>query len=240
MQIMEKLAKKAKANREEPPVTLAFFGDSVTQGCFELYKSGEDGHKTVHDKNSVYHAKIAQIFSVLYPTVPINIINGGISGSGAKGSLGRLERDVLKFQPDLTVVCFGLNDSGRGVDGLQDYQDSLRTIFERLKEAGSEVIFMTPNMMATGISAHVTDPYFTTIAEDVCGRQNEGIMDLYVQAAKEVCEEKGVRVCDCYGKWKMLAAGGVDVTELLSNKINHPTREMHWLFAYSLVETMMR
>ena len=31
---------------------------------------------------------------------------------------------------------------------------------------------------------------------------------------------------------------GVDVTELLSNKINHPTREMNWLFAYSLVETM--
>lgn len=239
MRITEKFAKKAQNNREEAPVTIAFFGDSVTQGCFELYKVGEAGHKTVFDRTSVYHAKLAQILSVLYPTVPIHMINGGISGSSAMESVERLERDVLKFHPDLTVVCCGLNDSGRGFEGLQDYKDSLKTIFERLKEAGSEIIFMTPNMMATEVSCHVTDPHFKRIAEDACIRQNEGIMDKYVQAAKEVCAEQDVRVCDCYGKWKVLASSGVDVTELLSNKINHPTREMHWLFAYSLVETML-
>ena len=31
---------------------------------------------------------------------------------------------------------------------------------------------------------------------------------------------------------------GVNVTELLANKINHPTREFHYLFAISLLETM--
>jgi len=239
MQIAEKLAKKAKDNRQEAPVTIAFYGDSVTQGCFELYKVGEAGHQTVFDKTSVYHAKIAQILSVLYPTVPVNIINAGISGNGAKGALKRLERDVLKFHPDLTVVCFGLNDSGGGLEGLQDYKDSLEQIFSQLEDVGSEIIFMTPNMMATEVSCHVTDSHFIAIAEDACKRQNEGIMDQYMQAAKEVCKEHGVRVCDCYEKWKALAASGVDVTELLANKINHPTREMHWLFAYSLVETML-
>ncbi|MBR3761260.1 MAG: hypothetical protein IKK59_00805 [Lachnospiraceae bacterium] len=239
MQIAEKLAKKAKDNRQEAPVTIAFYGDSVTQGCFELYKVGEAGHQTVFDKTSVYHAKIAQILSVLYPTVPVNIINAGISGNGAKGALKRLERDVLKFHPDLTVVCFGLNDSGGGLEGLQDYKDSLEQIFSQLEDVGSEIIFMTPNMMATEVSCHVTDSHFIAIAEDACKRQNEAIMDQYMQAAKEVCAQQGVRVCDCYEKWKALAASGVDVTELLANKINHPTREMHWLFAYSLVETML-
>ena len=239
MQIAEKLAKKAKDNRQEAPVTIAFYGDSVTQGCFELYKVGEAGHQTIFDKTSVYHAKITQILSVLYPTVPVNIINAGISGNGAKGALKRLERDVLKFHPDLTVVCFGLNDSGGGLEGLQDYKDSLEQIFSQLEDVGSEIIFMTPNMMATEVSCHVTDPHFIAIAEDACKRQNEGLMDQYMQAAKEVCAQHGVRVCDCYEKWKALAASGVDVTELLANKINHPTREMHWLFAYSLVETML-
>ena len=239
MQIAEKLAKKAKDNRQEAPVTIAFYGDSVTQGCFELYKVGEAGHQTIFDKTSVYHAKITQILSVLYPTVPVNIINAGISGNGAKGALKRLERDVLKFHPDLTVVCFGLNDSGGGLEGLQDYKDSLEQIFSQLEDVGSEIIFMTPNMMATEVSCHVTDPHFIAIAEDACKRQNEGIMDQYMQAAKEVCAQHGVRVCDCYEQWKALAASGVDVTELLANKINHPTREMHWLFAYSLVETML-
>lgn len=32
----------------------------------------------------------------------------------------------------------------------------------------------------------------------------------------------------------------VNITELLSNKINHPTHEMNWIFAYSLVEEIMK
>ena len=35
-----------------------------------------------------------------------------------------------------------------------------------------------------------------------------------------------------------LRAAGVDTTALLSNHINHPTREMHDLFAISLLETI--
>ena len=44
-----------------------------------------------------------------------------------------------------------------------------------------------------------------------------------------------------YGaKWKLLSQNGVDTTALLANGINHPSREMAWMFAYSLLETMMR
>ena len=64
-------------------------------------------------------------------------------------------------------------------------------------------------------------------------------MDEYMKTAKQVCVEKGVKVCDCYEKWKQLYNSGVNVTELLSNKVNHPLREMHWLFAYMLVDTML-
>ncbi len=32
--------------------------------------------------------------------------------------------------------------------------------------------------------------------------------------------------------------GGVDITSILSNKINHPTKELHWLFAFELVKMM--
>jgi hypothetical protein len=47
-----------------------------------------------------------------------------------------------------------------------------------------------------------------------------------------------IPVCDCYALWKTLYKSGVDVTELLANKINHPTRDMNWMFAYELVKTM--
>jgi len=76
------------------------------------------------------------------------------------------------------------------------------------------------------------------IAADVAKTQNEGVFDAYIDAAKALCDKMGITVCDCYAKWKKLASCGINVTELLSNKINHPTREMNWLFAYSLVETI--
>ena len=58
-------------------------------------------------------------------------------------------------------------------------------------------------------------------------------------AAKETAAAHGVTVCDCYAKWKAMAAAGVNVTELLANKVNHPIRELTGLFAYSLLETML-
>ncbi|MBQ8802337.1 MAG: SGNH/GDSL hydrolase family protein [Tyzzerella sp.] len=239
MKIAEKLAAKAKDNFEQPGVTIAFLGDSITQGCFELYRIDEERFETVFDKNSAYHFYLAKILSVLYPTVPVTMINAGVSGGNAEHGLKRLERDVLRHRPDLTVVCFGLNDCGHYADGLKTYCDSLEQIFANLEEAGSEIIFMTPNMMATYVSFRLKDEKFRLIAEKSAERQNEGVLDMYLNEAKKICERRGIKVCDCYEKWKVLSNNGVDVTELLANQINHPLREMNWLFAVSLVETML-
>ncbi len=239
MKIVQKMAKKAADNWNEPGVTIAFLGDSVTQGCFELYRKGEDGFETYFDKNSAYHLYIAKILSVIFPTVPVNIVNAGVSGGSAPHGLKRLERDVLAHKPDLTVVCFGLNDCGNWAPGVDAYVDALDQIFTRLEESGSEIIFMTPNMMATGISCHLErDEVFLKLAKHISTLQNEGMLDLYLDAARELCKCRGITVCDCHAKWKTMAENGVDVTELLANKLNHPLREMNWLFATSLVETM--
>lgn len=239
MKIVEKLARKAQDNWNEPSVTLAFLGDSVTQGCFELHQISESQITAEFDKNSAYHRYLERILTVLYPSVPVNIVNAGISGGNASHGLERLERDVLCHKPDLTVVCFGLNDCGFGLDRMQEYITSLEQIFIRLEEAGSEIIFMTPNMMSTYVSSYITEHKFIEVSHATCKMQNEGILDIYLNAAKELCVRRNITVCDCYSKWKVLEKSGVDVTNLLSNKINHPTREMNWLFAVSLIETML-
>lgn len=239
MNIMKLLAGKARDNWNAGPVTIAFLGDSVTQGCFEVYEKSKGEIETVFDKSHAYHNYVAKIFSVLFPSVPVNIINAGISGDCAPHALERIERDVLRYHPDLTVVCFGLNDCGEGVENVDKYVNALRGIFRKLQEAGSEIIFMTPNMMNTHISCHITKSPFMEIAEASMQNQNEGILECYVENAKKVCRECRIVVCDCYEKWKALYRSGVDITELLANKINHPAREMNWLFAVSLVETMV-
>ena len=65
-------------------------------------------------------------------------------------------------------------------------------------------------------------------------------LEKYLDKAKTAAKLCDVRVCDVYSKWKTLYENCVNITELLSNKINHPNHEMNWVFAYSLVEEIMR
>ena len=237
MKIVDKIIKKQNDNKNNPGVTIAFLGDSVTQGCFEVYKKGE-GIETVFDKSSAYHKYFAEIFETICPNVPFNIINAGISGATANFSLGMIDELVLKHNPDLTVVCFGLNDSMQGKDKVNEYVNGLSQIFDKLKANNSEIIFMTPNMACTKISPHITDGLMKEIAQRWCDNQNSGNLDLYIERALDLCNEKNITVCDCYKKWKKMNENGINITELLSNKINHPTRAMNRLFAYSLAETI--
>ena len=239
MNITKLLAARQDDMYQSKIPTIAFLGDSVTQGCFELYRKGEK-HSTIFDQKNAYSNRVAEILAMLYPKCRVNIINAGISGDSTKGGLQRLDRDVLSHCPDLTVVCFGLNDCCGGIDRAEKYAVRLGEIFDALTEAGSEVIYMTPNMMCTTESPLANDEYFKKLEEKFLRLQNEGVLDAFIEAGRRVANERGIRICDVYAKWKTLADNGVNVTGLLSNGMNHPTREMHWLFAYSLVEEMMK
>lgn len=226
------IAKQSDWNGERQP-TIAFLGDSVTQGCFEIYVKNDKVEPRTRSREA-YCEKLRQIFAVLYPEVPINIINAGISGGRASGAVERLERDVLSYGPDLVVVCFGLNDAMSGRDGLEIYKDSLRQIFAKIQDAESDVIFMTPNMRTRIIEEKYSDEKLAEAAESVVQNEEDHWLDTYIYAARAVCREYGVSVCDCNRIWKSFARCGVNVNTLLSNRINHPTEELHWLFAYEL------
>ncbi len=239
MEIIEKIARKGKDRWKNPTPTIAFLGDSVTQGCFEVYNKNDGNIETVFDKKNAYHKYLDDILTLLFPGAPVNIINAGISGDRAPLGAERLERDVLSHHPDLTVVCYGLNDSSWDIKHISLYTNALDDIFKRLKAAGSEVIFMTPNMKCTAVSCHLKEENMRELAQKTADNQNSGQMDQYIEAARQTAIKNDVMICDVYSKWQRMAELGVDTTDLLSNYINHPKREMNMLFAYSLIETMM-
>ncbi len=238
MKIIDKIKHKSKNLVSGDIPTIAFLGDSVTQGCFEIFLNEEKKIEPVFDAEHAYHRYISKIFGILYPNTPINIINAGISGGDIERSYERLEKDVLRFSPDLVVVSLGLNDATGFEEWLPEYKKYLRKIYEEVQKRGIELIFLTENMMNTYIKYEMNDAFKET-AKLTMGIENSGLLEKFFDAAKEVSKEYGVPVCDVYSKWRLLAKHGVDTTALLSNDINHPTREMNWLFAYSLVETMM-
>ena len=240
MKIIELLKQKQEGLIKNKPVTIAFLGDSVTQGCFECYLTGPDSLQTVFDYKSAYSTRVREILNLLYPSVQINIINSGVSGDSAPVGLQRLERDVLSYNPDLVLISYGLNDSTGGKEGIGKYTSALEEIFSQLKKKNIETIFLTQNYMNTKTSPHLKEELFInlskTFASDV---QNSGVLKAYFAAARAVCEKYDVKICDLYPVWEKLEKAGVDVTELLANKLNHPIRELHYYMAMKIVETIL-
>lgn len=225
MRICEKFTMNYEQLVENGPITIVAFGDSVTHGAVA---GGEMNYDTV------YWNRLRLKLQEAHDYVPVNVINAGIGGITAKDSVDRMEKQVFAHSPDLVIICFGLND----VNGpLEDYLDSLRAMFTSCLERGVDAIFMTPNMLNTYV-AEDADPNFRDYAVITAGYQNDGRMDRYMAAAVALANEMGVPVCDCYAKWKELSRTQ-DTTMLLANRINHPTKEMHALFADSLCEMIL-
>lgn len=223
MHIKDKILLDLQGLTREGPINIVAFGDSVTHGAL-LY---ENNYETV------YWNLLRRKIQAVKNYVPVNVINAGIGGLTAAGSFERMDRQVLAHNPDLIIVCFGLND----VNGeLEEYVSSMREIFKKGKNSGADVIFMTPNMLNTYV-AEDTPKQHVEYAHKTAEMQNSGKMDLYINSAIEAAREEGVTVCDCYAQWKELAKTE-DITQLLINRINHPIQKMHELFAESLFKTI--
>ena len=211
---------------------IAFLGDSVTHGAFECIQGDSAG--CIFDMDAVYHERLRRMLLAVNPWLPVSIINAGVAGDNAIMGLARLERDVISHKPHICVVNFCLNDLSETVE---EYTAALREIFTRLMAADIRPILLTPSMLNTYVHPD-TIPMYRDFAAVTAGWHQSGVMDGYVEAAKTLAAELGVAVADAYAKWKALEAEGMDVTENLANYINHPSRELHQLFADALFETL--
>lgn len=238
MKFVDILRKKTTDNLGTRTPLIAFLGDSVTQGCFEVYQK-DNKMEVIFDSDAGYPEKVKRMLSFLYPQSPVSVFNAGINGSSASDGYERLKRDVLCLKPDLLIVCFGLNDSNNEEKGISVFKKALRQIFLETRTAGIETIFMTPNMLNTNSSKVSKGEILEPLAEIFAQRQSSGVFDDYMEAAREVCREENVTLCDCYAIWKRMYECGIDTTRLLSNGLNHPVREMHDLFAWQLINTIL-
>lgn len=239
MKIVEKICKKQSDFYATSPVTIALLGDSVTQGCFECFTTADDKVDTVFDQESSYGSKLKSTLSLLYPKVPFNVINAGISGDNAVSGLKRLERDVLAYHPDLVVVGFALNDALQGKEKIGTYKAAMSEIVKKAKAQGAECIVLTPNAMNTEVSCHLKEKPLIKLAKTMQALQESGVLDLYAEAAKEVAVQEGAVLCDVYSQWKKMMAAGVNVTDLLANKLNHPIRALHSLTAMMICDCIL-
>ena len=123
---------------------IVFFGDSIT-----------DCDRDRGDLNSLgngYVKILADKLRPIYPDTDIELINKGISGDRVQELLARVQTDVIALKPDAVVIMIGINNvwhkftHGKELD-LVEFEQDLKELITKLKEAGIVVIFLEPFLL---------------------------------------------------------------------------------------------
>lgn len=212
------------------PVLIVALGDSVTQGVME--------HRLLSGKD-VYHRIFQEKLESFFPTTTFSTINAGASGEGVVRGAGRLERDVLRHDPDLVILAFGLNDSLGGEVERSLFSATLQAMIGRIRESTrAAVLLMTPPMMAYSHSARVHREH-EQISSRIIAAQSDGDLDRYAQSIREVAKDTDSVLVDVHNAWSRLSALRVDTDLWLANGLNHPDVRGHKLAAELLFQSVL-
>lgn len=189
------------------PVRIVCFGDSVT-GVY--YHTGD---------RRAWCELVGIALRRLYPRAPLEMVNAGVSGNSTADGLARMEADVIRPHPQLVVAMFGLNDVTRITP--DDFRANLRQIVQRSRQAGAEVILMTPNAVSAGDDKRLP-----------------GKVADYAQITREVGRELAVPVTDTFHAFESVQAGDHRAWLGMMSDTIHPNMRGHRLLAGEVVRTL--
>jgi lysophospholipase L1-like esterase len=256
---MLRIAKKIINNES---VILSFLGDSVTQGCFAENEAVDPEAAFPN----LLKQMIQAMYSAANVEVINAGIGGNVSGMGLyrmKSDVLDKNPDFCCVNFALNdVLTYILEDDAIGTSALEGllsqmsagtdskylelikqckakdaYKYAMNCIFNELYSQGIETVLLTPNSLNTRSCDSLT-PQLTMFSSMTAKLQNSGVFDCIVETAKSIAHTYSVPIADCYSKWKTMRENGEDINMMLANGINHPTREMHWLFAEVLYEVI--
>jgi len=100
-------------------LTVAFFGASLTWGA-----------NATDQARTSYRAHIARRLEARYPDARFTFIDGAIGGTGSNLGVFRLQRDCLRYEPDLVFLDFSANDDlwSATPEQLEPYESLVRRI----------------------------------------------------------------------------------------------------------------
>lgn len=101
----------------------------------------------------VYAQRVAEALQGVASSLTVS--NAGVGGNATDQALARINRDVLAHKPRIVVIQFGINDSAIDVwknpaamqprVSLKEFEDNLRKMTARIREAQGTPILMTAN-----------------------------------------------------------------------------------------------
>ena len=127
---------------------ILFFGDSITD-C------GRDRDAAPGEASGWGNGYVHQIAATLGAQDPADEIvftNKGVGGDRIYDLEKRLQKDVLKLEPDIVSILIGINDVWRRYDSgvesnLDEFAASYRRVLKKIADDGAQLVLMEPFLL---------------------------------------------------------------------------------------------
>lgn len=165
----------------------------------------------------------------------LGVVNKGVGGNNTNEAKSRFYSDVLSQNPDVVIICFGMNDSAKDMIKhveISTFKDNFRYFITSLKAKGTKVILAT--------SSYIDETkYYTRHDSSVFAPVGgaAAYVDSYCQAVRDIAVEQDVyladvrKACDAYSDRNSLLTDGVHCTalgySLYSNLIGDQLNEIY-------------
>ena len=159
------------AMRQDKPLRVIFFGDSITQAGV-----GPKGYITMMTETLKANNQSGQF----------ELIGAGIGGNKVYDLYLRLEDDVLSKKPDVVFIYVGINDvwhkssSGTGTDP-DKYVKFYEALIKKMKAQNIRVILCTPTVIG-----EKTDN----------SNMQDGDLNQYAKLIRDIAAKNSLQVCD--------------------------------------------
>jgi acyl-CoA thioesterase-1 len=142
------LPNTAQAIRQRRELVIVAIGSSSTVGV------------GASDPAHAYPAVLADELRRRWPRLSVTVINKGISGELVSAVLGRFERDVLSYRPQLVIWQTG-SHAALGAGDVEAYAAAIQEGIRQLKAARLDIVLMdpqfAPRVLARPLHARVVD-----------------------------------------------------------------------------------
>lgn len=150
----EKVNRFIQKLKNKQETTVVFYGDSITVGC---NSSGTPFGGNVPPYAESWSVMITEYLKEKHET-KINYVNTAVGGMATKWGVDNYIDLVLKYNPDLVVIGFGMND---GSLPKEEHIKQIMTIVDGIKETnpGCDIVLISttvPNSESTWVLAQET------------------------------------------------------------------------------------
>jgi len=200
-------------NKEK--TTLLFYGDSIT---FGYNSSGTEMGGNIAPYAESY-PKMVHGFLEDYFKTRIEYVNTSLSGMNTPWALENVEQNVNKYNPDLVVLAFGMNDGGMDP---KDYEKWLHKIISKMISYNEKVNII------------VVSPTVPNIDCNWFGNQ-----DKFINVIRNI-NYVNVAYVDMTTMHLDLLKTGKKFADMTGNNINHPNDFLARIYAQSILKTIIK